>query len=157
MFYSKKVLSHFKNPKNYGRMNNPSGIGEVGNPVCGDMMTLYIKVGKNKKGEEIISDVKFQTFGCVAAIAVSSAATETLKGKTLEEAQILTGRKVIDSLGGLPTIKKHCSMLAIDALSEAIYDYFKENNRPIPKRLQVKHKAVIKEEELIKKKFGESK
>jgi len=152
MFYSKKVLDHFKNPKNYGRMANPSGIGEIGNPVCGDMMTLYIKVGENKKGEEIITDVKFQTFGCVAAIAVSSAATETLKGKTLEEAQKLTGGKIIDSLGGLPIVKKHCSMLAIDALSEAIYDYFKENNRPIPKRLQAKHQAATRKTELIEKK-----
>jgi len=151
MFYSKKVLDHFKNPKNYGRITNPSGVGEVGNPVCGDMMTLYIKVGKNKKGEEIITDVKFQTMGCVAAIAVSSVATESIKGKTLEEAQNLTGGKIIDSLGGLPMIKKHCSMLAIDALSEAIYDYFKENNRPIPKRLQAKHQTATRKTELIEK------
>ena len=126
--YTKKVIECFKNPKNYGRMKNPDGIGKVGNPVCGDVMWLYIKVGKNKKGQELITDIKFETFGCVAAIATSSIITTLAKGKTLKEAMEINKEQIIDSLGGLPPVKKHCSVLAASALEAAIKDYLSKKN-----------------------------
>jgi len=116
--YTKKVIETFKNPHNYGKIKNADGIGKVGNPVCGDVMWLYIKV----KGEKII-DIKFETFGCVAAISTSSIITDLVKGKTLKEALKVTKDNIVESLGGLPKIKYHCSVLAIDALKEAIKDY----------------------------------
>ena len=121
--YTPKVMETFKNPHNYGRIKNASGIGKVGNPVCGDVMWLYIKVVKNKKGEEIIKDIKFETFGCVAAISTSSIITDLVKGKTIKEALKITKDNIVESLGGLPKIKYHCSILAVDALKEAIKDY----------------------------------
>ena len=121
--YSKKVIEHFKNPHNYGKMKNPDGIGKVGNIICGDVLWLYIKVEKDKKGKEIVKDISFETFGCVAAISTSSVVTDLAKGKTLEEIIKIESNKVVKSLGGLPPIKHHCSLLGIDALSEAIYDY----------------------------------
>jgi nitrogen fixation NifU-like protein len=120
--YSKKALQHFSNPKNMGEMKDADGIGTVGNPVCGDVMKLFIKV-KKVKGKEIIKDIKFQTFGCVAAIATSSVMTEIAKGKTLEEAQKLSREDIAKALGGLPAIKLHCSVLVVDALKAAIKDY----------------------------------
>jgi len=128
MIYSKKVMEHFKNPKNMGEIKHPDGIGKVGNPVCGDLIQVEIKVGKNKKGEEIIKDIKFKTFGCVAAIATSSMITELAKGKTLKQAENLTRNDVAKALKGLPPIKMHCSNLATDALKEAIKDYRKKKN-----------------------------
>jgi len=122
--YSKKVIEHFQNPKNVGEIKNADGIGKVGNPVCGDMMWVYIKVKDNK-----IKDIKFKTFGCVAAIATSSMLTELAKGKTLEEAEKLTNKDIADSLGGLPPIKMHCSNLAADALREAVMDYRKKQKK----------------------------
>jgi len=116
--YSKKVMQHFKNPKNMGEMKNADGVGEVGNPVCGDIMRVYIKVKNNK-----IEDIKFQTMGCIAAIATSSMVTELAKGKTLEEAKKITNKDVAESLGNLPPIKMHCSNLAANALRKAIEDY----------------------------------
>lgn len=124
--YSKKVMDHFKNPHNYGSIKNPDGIGEVGNPICGDMMKVYIKVGKNKKGEEIISDIKFETFGCVAAIATSSVTTDLVKGKTLQEALSLTNKDIVEALEELPPIKIHCSVLAAQGLAKAVANYFKK-------------------------------
>ena len=124
--YTQKVMEHFKHPKNMGEIKNADGIGEVGNPTCGDVMYVYIKVGKNKKGQEIIKDIKFQTMGCIAAIATSSMVTELAKGKTLEEAKKLTRKDISNSLGKLPAIKEHCSNLAADALHEAIKDYEKK-------------------------------
>jgi nitrogen fixation NifU-like protein len=125
--YTKKVMETFKNPHNYGRIKNADGIGKVGNPVCGDVMHLYIKVGNppagGKKGEEIIKDIKFETFGCVAAISTSSIITDLAKGKTIKEALKITKDSIIKKLGGLPSIKYHCSVLAVDALAEAIKDY----------------------------------
>jgi len=121
--YTKKVLETFKNPHNYGKIKNADGIGKVGNAVCGDVMWLYIKVAKNKKGDEIIKDIKFETFGCVAAISTSSIITDLVKGKTITEALKVTKDNVIESLGGLPKIKYHCSVLAVDALIAAIKDY----------------------------------
>jgi nitrogen fixation NifU-like protein len=121
--YTKKVLQEFMHPKNLGEIKNPDGVGKVGNPVCGDIMWLYIKVGKNEKGKEIIKDIKFKTFGCAAAIATSSMITQLAKGKTLKEAEKITRNDVADSLKGLPPIKMHCSNLASEALRAAIKDY----------------------------------
>jgi nitrogen fixation NifU-like protein len=143
--YTKEVINHFKNPHNYGRIKNPDGLGKVGNPICGDVMWLYIKVKKDK-GKEIIKDIKFETFGCVAAISTSSVITDLAKGKTLEEALKIDKSKVNKALGGLPPIKIHCSMLAADALTEAIYDYSLKNKRPISKKLQEMHKKIRKGE-----------
>jgi nitrogen fixation NifU-like protein len=116
--YSKKVMELFQNPHNVGVIEDADGVGEVGNPVCGDMMTLYIKVKENQ-----LEDIKFQTFGCAAAIATSSMITDLAKGKTLEEAKKITRGDVADALEGLPPIKMHCSNLAADALHKAIEDY----------------------------------
>jgi nitrogen fixation NifU-like protein len=121
--YSEKVLDHFKNPRNIGEIKNADGIGTVGNPTCGDVMTIYIKVKNNK-----IEDIKFKTYGCAAAIASSSIATELVKGKTLEEALKLTRNDVANELGGLPAYKMHCSNLAADALRKAIEDYRKKKD-----------------------------
>lgn len=118
-------MKHFKNPKNIGELKNPDGTGEVGNPVCGDVMKITIKVGKNKKGQEVIKDIKFKTFGCISAIATSSMTTELAKGMTLEQAENITDKTVTDKLGGLPPIKHHCSVLAAKALKMAIKDYRK--------------------------------
>jgi nitrogen fixation NifU-like protein len=151
--YSKKVIEHFKKPRNYGRIKNPDGVGKVGSFVCGDVMWLYIKVGKNKKGEEIIKDIKFETLGCIAAIATSSIITELVKGKPIKGALKLTKDKILKELGGLPPIKIHCSVLAIDALFEAIYDYLSKNKKPIPKELKERHKRIEKEKKLIEEKY----
>jgi nitrogen fixation NifU-like protein len=121
--YSEKVMEMFRNPKNVGEIKDADGIGKVGNSYCGDVMWVFIKVGKNKNGEETIADIKFKTMGCVAAIATSSMITELAKGKTLEEAEKITRNDVADSLNGLPPVKMHCSNLAADALREAIKDY----------------------------------
>ncbi|MFQ6038798.1 MAG: Fe-S cluster assembly scaffold protein NifU, partial [Candidatus Aminicenantales bacterium] len=118
MIYSDKVMEHFQNPRNVGTMEDPDGVGQVGNPVCGDMMTFYIKVKDNR-----LEDVKFQTFGCGAAIAVSSMVSEMAKGKTLEEAMQITNKSVAEELGGLPKNKMHCSNLGADALHKAIENY----------------------------------
>jgi len=125
--YSKEVMKNYMNPKNLGEIKNADGIGKVGNPTCGDIMWLYIKVGKNKKGKEIIKDIKFKTFGCAAAIATSSMITQLAKGKTLKEAGKITRNDVADSLKGLPAIKMHCSNLASEALRAAIKDYERKN------------------------------
>ena len=119
--YSEKVMEHFRNPRNVGEIENPDGIGHVGNPVCGDIMELYIKVDGS-----IIVDARFKTFGCGAAIATSSMVTELVKGKSLEEALKISNRAVAEALGGLPPIKMHCSVLAEEALKLAIADYRKQ-------------------------------
>ncbi|MBQ3684180.1 MAG: Fe-S cluster assembly scaffold protein NifU [Methanomicrobium sp.] len=118
MDYSEKVMDHFENPRNQGILENPDGIGVEGNPQCGDIMKIYIKVADNR-----IADVKFQTFGCGAAIASSSMATEMIMGKTLEEAWELSNKAVAQALDGLPPQKVHCSVLAEDAIHRAINDY----------------------------------
>ena len=121
MMYSEKVLDHFRNPRNVGEIEDADGVGTVGNPVCGDMMSIYIKVKDDR-----IDDVKFKTFGCGAAIATTSMTTELAKGKTLDEAMEITRQDVADELGGLPPVKMHCSNLATDALHEAVKDYRKK-------------------------------
>ena len=116
--YTKKVLEYFRNPRNMGKIENADGIGKVGNPVCGDVMWIYIKVEGNK-----IIDCKFQTFGCVAAIATSSIMTELVKGKAIDEALKLSNKDVVKELGGLPDVKVHCSLLAEEGIKKAIEDY----------------------------------
>lgn len=117
--YNEKVMEHFENPRNVGKLENADGVGEVGNATCGDIMRIYIKVDD----EERISDIRFQTFGCGAAVATSSIVTEIARGMKIDEAMVLNNQDVADSLGGLPAIKLHCSNLAADALHAAIEDY----------------------------------
>ena len=119
--YSEKVMDHFLHPRNIGEIPDASGVGNVGNPVCGDIMRLYIKIENNK-----IVDAKFKTFGCGAAISTSSMVTEMVKGKTIQEAMEITNKAVAEALGGLPAIKMHCSVLAEEALKSAIEDYQKK-------------------------------
>ena len=151
ILYSKKVLQHFNKPHNYGKMKASDGVGEVGNIVCGDIMRLYIKVGKNSKKQEIIKDIKFETYGCLSAIASSSMLTDLVKGKTLEEAIDFDRKEIVQELGGLPPIKIHCSVLAGDALLEAIFDYLSKNKKPIPEKLTKRHQQLQKEKEAIEK------
>jgi nitrogen fixation NifU-like protein len=126
--YSEKVMDHFMNPRNVGEIENPDGVGEVGNPVCGDMMTFYIKVKDNR-----LEDVKFKTFGCGAAIAVSSMVSEMAKGKTLEEVRKITPKTVAEELEGLPKNKFHCSNLGAQALNKAIDNYLSKKKRATSK------------------------
>jgi nitrogen fixation NifU-like protein len=118
MIYSEKVIKHFKSPHNQGTIDNADAIGEVGNPSCGDVMKIYLKIE-----EGVIKDVKFETLGCAAAIAVSSALTDMVKGKTIQEALTITRQQIVEDLGGLPEPKIHCSMLGVEALHEAIKNY----------------------------------
>jgi nitrogen fixation NifU-like protein len=122
--YGEKVMEHFAHPRNVGEMENPDGIGKVGNPVCGDIMNLYLRV---KDG--VIADATFKTFGCGAAIATSSMVTELVKGKTVEDALSISNRAVAEALGGLPPIKMHCSVLAEEALKAAIDDYYSRTGK----------------------------
>jgi nitrogen fixation NifU-like protein len=119
--YSEIVMDHFANPRNMGDMDEPSAVGNVGNPACGDMMRLYLKIEDGK-----VVDAKFKTFGCGAAIASSSMLTEMIKGKTVEEAMKLTNQEVVDALGGLPPVKIHCSVMAEEALKAAMEDFNKK-------------------------------
>ena len=121
--YSDKVLDHFKNPRNVGEIENADGVGEVGNAKCGDIMKMFLKIEN-----DVIVDVKFKTFGCGAAVATSSMATELVKGKPLSEALKLTNKAVVEALDGLPPVKIHCSVLAEEAIKAAVLDYLKKNN-----------------------------
>lgn len=118
--YSEKVVEHYTNPRNVGEIENADGIGEVGNPICGDVMKMYLKIEN-----EVIKDVKFKTYGCGAAIATSSVTTEMIKGKTIKEALEITNEQVVEELGGLPSIKLHCSVLAEEAIKTAIANYYR--------------------------------
>ncbi len=126
--YSEKVMDHFSNPRNVGEIEDASGVGTVGNAKCGDIMRIFLKIDEN----DIITDVKFKTFGCGAAIATSSMATEMVMGKHIDEALKLTNKAVAEALGGLPPVKMHCSLLAEQAFKEAIEDYFHKTGRPLP-------------------------
>ena len=123
--YSEKVMDHFRNPRNVGSMENPSGVGEVGNVKCGDIMRIYLKIEN-----DIIVDVKFETFGCGSAIASSSMATELIKGKPVSEALTLTNQAVVEALDGLPAQKVHCSVLAEEAIKKALEDYYRRRGMP---------------------------
>lgn len=124
--YSKKVMNRFKHLKHSGEIKNYDGVGKVGNPQCGDILWVYIKVGKNKKGKEFIKDIKYKTLGCVAALAFSEELARLAKGKTLKKAKMITNQRLIKSLGKVPKIKFHCSLLAEQALKNAIKDYEKK-------------------------------
>jgi nitrogen fixation NifU-like protein len=131
--YSDKIMDHFMSPRNVGEIEDADGIGEVGNPVCGDMMTFYIKVNDNR-----LSDIKFKTFGCGAAIAVSSIVSEMAIGKTLEEARKITPRLVAEELGGMPKNKYHCSNLGAQALNKAIDNYLEKQGKKQAKKVKSK-------------------
>ncbi|HOZ44910.1 MAG TPA: Fe-S cluster assembly scaffold protein NifU [Candidatus Dojkabacteria bacterium] len=122
--YSQKVMDHFMNPRNVGSIENPDGVGEVGNPRCGDIMRIYLKIDN-----DVITDIKFQTFGCGAAVATSSMITEMVKGENIEEALKISNQNVAEALGGLPPVKMHCSNLAAQALKAAIDNYLKNENK----------------------------
>lgn len=125
--YSKKVLTNFRKPKNMGEIQKADAIGTLGNPICGDVMKIYLKLGKNSKKEVIIKDIKFQTMGCAAAIATSSMITQLAKGKTLKEAKEISNKDVASALEGLPPIKMHCSNLAADCLRKTILEFEKKS------------------------------
>ena len=127
MQYSEKVMDHFTNPRNVGEIENAEGVGTVGNAKCGDIMRIYLKIDEN----DIITDCKFKTFGCGAAIATSSMATELIKGKPVSETLKLTNSVVVEALEGLPPVKVHCSVLAEEAVKSAVADYYKKIGRPI--------------------------
>ena len=127
MEYSEKVVDHFMNPRNVGEMEDASGVGTVGNASCGDIMRVFLKIEDN-----VIVDATFKTFGCGAAVATSSIATEMVKGKTVEEALTVTNKAVMDALDGLPSVKAHCSVLAEEALQAALWDYAQKNGITIP-------------------------
>ena len=130
--YSEKVMDHFTNPRNVGEIADASGVGTVGNAKCGDIMRIYLKIENG-----IIEDVKFKTFGCGAAIATSSMATEMVKGKSIEEAMKLTNKAVAEALDGLPAYKMHCSVLAEEAIKAALADYYRRQGRPVPESLRL--------------------
>ena len=144
MLYSEKVMDHFTNPRNVGEIDNAQGIGVVGNAKCGDIMKIYLEIDEN----DIITDCKFKTFGCGAAIATSSMATELIKGKSVKDALALTNSAVVEALDGLPPGKVHCSVLAEEAVRSAIADYYKRIGRPIDFELPDEHdeEEVIEEE-----------
>ena len=127
--YTKEVLKRFTNPKHFGEIKNPDGVGQVGNPQCGDIMKIYLKVKNNK-----IKDIKFQTFGCVSAIASSDALCEIAKGKTLEQAKKITNKGIVDKLEGLPSVKVHCSVLGANGLKKAILDYQMKHGKKVSKK-----------------------
>ena len=128
--YSDKVMDHFMNPRNVGYIENADGIGEIGNAKCGDIMKIYLKIEN-----DVIVDAKFETFGCGSAIASSSMATEMIKGKSIHDAMALTNKAVAEALDGLPAVKMHCSVLAEEAIKNALKDYFDRNNLPYDKKL----------------------
>ncbi|BAK97808.1 iron-sulfur cluster assembly protein IscU [Oscillibacter valericigenes Sjm18-20] len=134
MLYSEKVMDHFQNPRNVGKMDDADGVGEVGNAKCGDIMRMYIKVDKDT---QTIRDVKFNTFGCGSAIATSSMATEMIKGKPVKDALALSNKAVVEALDGLPAYKLHCSVLAEQAVKAAVKDYYDKNGIPYGKDLTI--------------------
>lgn len=136
--YSKKVLDHLANPRNVGKIKGANGVGEVGNVVCGDVMKLYVRVE-----DEVIEEISFETYGCAAAIATSSVITEMVKGKKIAEVLKMKNGDILQALDGLPPIKIHCSLLSVEALSEAIWDYLKKNKKKIPEELGKRHERIM--------------
>ena len=154
--YSKIIIEHFKKPRNVGKIKNPSGVGEAGNLACGDFMKLYLKIKKDKKGSEIIEDAKFETLGCLVAIANTSLLTTLIKGKTIKEALKIKKEDLIEKLGKpLPPFKIHCSILALDALKEAIYDYFQRKKMKVPPELDREHQRIRKTKVELEKRYKE--
>lgn len=145
MDYSEKVMDHFANPRNMGEIEAASGVGTVGNAKCGDIMRMYLDIDENG----IINDVKFKTFGCGAAVATSSVATDLVKGKTVEEALEVTNKLVVEELGGLPRQKMHCSILAEEAIHAALWDYAEKNNMKIEGLKKPKSDIHEEEEEIV--------
>jgi nitrogen fixation NifU-like protein len=139
MQYSDILMDHFKNPRNQGEIKDADGVGEVGNPVCGDMMKIYIMVGENDKGEEFLRDIKFQTLGCGAAIASSSMLTELAKGQKIEDALKITREQIAEKLGGLPKEKIHCSVLAAEGLRNAVDNYRGQTFKETKEEESVEH------------------
>lgn len=135
MIYSEKVMDHFANPRNVGEIIDADGVGEIGNEKCGDIMKMYLKIDEN----DVIVDCKFKTFGCGAAIATSSMATELIKGKTVKEALKLTNAVVVEALEGLPPVKVHCSVLAEEAVKTAVADYYNRIGRPVDFEIEKGH------------------
>jgi nitrogen fixation NifU-like protein len=142
--YSEKVMEIFREPHNMGEIKDADAVGKVGNPACGDLMWMFLKMEKSGSGLEdhVIRDVKVKTFGCVAAISTSSVLTDLIKGKTLKQAMGITKQDIVDVLNGLPDKKVHCSILAIDALKEAVYDYYRRNKQPVPDEIKKVHERV---------------
>ena len=140
--YTQKVLEHFRNPHNFGSMKNPTAVGQVGNLACGDVMKLYLKIDKNQKGDDYIQDIKFETLGCAAAIATSSVVTDLAKNKTLTDALKIKNEDIIKALDDLPAVKIHCSLLAADALVEAIYKFYQKTNQAISPELEKNHQRI---------------
>ena len=134
MQYSQKVMDHFANPRNVGEIENADGVGVVGNAKCGDIMKMYLKIEN-----DVITDCKFKTFGCGAAIATSSMATELIKGHTVEDALKLTNKVVVEALDGLPPVKVHCSVLAEEAIKTAVADYYKKIGKPVDFEIEKSH------------------
>ena len=143
--YTKKVMDHFSNPRNVGEIENASGVGTVGNAKCGDIMRMYLDIDEN----EVIQDVKFKTFGCGAAVATSSMATELVKGKSVQEALKITNKSVMEALDGLPPVKVHCSLLAEEAIHSALWDYAEKNGIQIEGLEKPKNDISEEEEEKI--------
>ncbi len=155
LYYSKEIMKHFRNPKNLGKMKNPDAVGEAGNLLCGDVMRIYLKI-KEKNGKKIISDIKGEVFGCVVAIANTSVLTTMVKGKSLEDAVKIDKMQLIEKLGGvkkIPPTKLHCSILAVDALREAIYNYYLKNKLKIPKELEQEHKRIQNVLKMIERRY----
>lgn len=152
--YTEKVIDHFREPHNRGKMENYSAIGKVGNIVCGDVMWLYIKVEKDDTEQDVITDISWETFGCTAAIATSSMVSDLAKGKTVEEAIAVTNQDVASELGGLPPVKMHCSAMAADALNEAIHSYMVQEGKEIPEALQKRHARIAKEISALEKRYA---
>jgi len=146
--YTKEVIKHFLHPHNMGEMKNPDGVGEAGNPSCGDFMKMSIKVKDDK-----IKEVRFKTLGCAVAIAVSSIVTDLAKGEKVEEANKLTNKNIIKKLGDVPAPKVHCSFLAVDALKEALYDYLSKKKMPISSELASDHKRIQAMSKSIREKY----
>ena len=152
--YTDKVIEHFREPHNRGKLEEYSAIGKVGNIVCGDVMWLYIKVEQDEAGRDIITDISWETFGCTAAIATSSMVSDLAKGKTVDEAIAVTNKDVASELGGLPPIKMHCSALAADALNEAIHAYLNQEGKEIPEALQKRHARIEQTVAALEKRYA---